>query len=58
MGIVLIYSLLALVLLFLSTGLYRPKRWNELTGKHVKILRFGCFFGFLVIILNIAGRLI
>jgi hypothetical protein len=58
MGIIVAYSLLALLLLALSLGLYKPKRWNDLTDKHVKVLKFGCFFGFLVIVANIAGKLL
>jgi hypothetical protein len=56
MGIIVAYSLLALLLLSLSIGLYKPKRWNELTDKHVKVLKIGCLFGFLVIVTNIAGK--
>jgi hypothetical protein len=58
MGIIVAYSLPALLLLSLSIGLYKPKRWNDLTDKHVKVLKFGCFFGFLVIVTNIAGKLL
>ena len=58
MGVIVAYSLLALVFLALSSGLYKPQRWNDLTDKHVKILRIGCFFGFLVILINIADKLI
>jgi hypothetical protein len=58
MGIIVAYSLLALLLLSLSIGMYKPKRWNDLTDKHVKVLKFGCFFGFLVIVTNIAGKLL
>lgn len=58
MGIVVAYSLLALVFFAMSIGLYKPKTWNDLTENHVKILRFGCFFGFLVIAANIVGKLI
>jgi hypothetical protein len=58
MGIIVAYSLLALLLLALSIGLYKPRRWNDLTDKHVKVLKIGCFFGFLVIATNIAGKLL
>lgn len=58
MGVVAAYSMLALVFLALSIGLYKPRRWNDLTDKNVYFLRFGCFFGFLVIVFNIAGKLI
>lgn len=58
MGIVLAYTILALLLLVLSIGWYKPKKWNDLTDKHVKIFRFGCFFGFLVLVVNIVGRCI
>ncbi len=58
MGVVTAYSILAIVFLALSTGVFKPKRWHDLTDKHVKILKFGCFFGFLLIVANIAARLI
>jgi hypothetical protein len=58
MGVIIAYSILAIVFLFLSSGLFKPKKWNDLTDKHVKILKFGCFFGFLLIVTNIAARLI
>jgi len=58
MGVVVAYSLLALVFLALTFGIYKPKRWDELTDKHVKILRIGCFLGFLVIIVKIVGKFI
>jgi tellurite resistance protein TehA-like permease len=56
MGIVVAYSLLALFFLALSIGLYKPKRWNDLTEKNVRFLKFGCFFGFLVITFNVASN--
>lgn len=58
MGIVVAYSLLAVVFLALSFGLFKPKRWNDLTEKNVKILKFGCFLGFLVIVANLFVKLI
>ena len=58
MGIIVAYSILALVLLALSTGLFKPKKWHELTERHVKILKIGCFFGFLVIVLNMVSKLL
>lgn len=58
MGIVIAYSVLALLLLALSAGLYKPKKWRELPEKNVKFLKFGCFFGFLVIFFNIVKNLI
>lgn len=58
MHIVIAYLIVALLFLALATGLYKPKRWHDLTDKHAKFLRFGCFFGFLVIIANIAGKFI
>lgn len=58
MGIVVAYSLLALLFLALSVGLYKPKKWQELPEKTVKFLKFGCFFGFLVIFFNIVTKLI
>lgn len=58
MGVVAAYSMLALIFLALSIGLYRPKKWNDLTDKNILFLKFGCFFGFLVIAFNIAGKLL
>ena len=58
MEIVIAYSLLAVVFLALSTGVFKPKRWHDLTDKHVKILKVGCFFGFLVIVVKIADKLL
>ncbi len=58
MGIIVAYVLLALLLLALSSGLFKPKRWNDLTAKHVKVLKIGCFFGFLIIVTNIVGKLL
>ena len=58
MGIIVAYSLIALLLLALSTGIFKPKKWHELPDKNVKLLRFGCFFGFLVILFNIASRFV
>jgi hypothetical protein len=56
MGIIVAYALLALIFLALSSGLFKPKRWHELSDKHVKILKIGCFFGFLVILANLVGK--
>lgn len=56
MGIIVAYALLALIFLALSSGLYKPKRWHSLSDKHVKILKIGCFFGFLVIMANLVGK--
>ncbi|WP_153306359.1 hypothetical protein [Desulfopila sp. IMCC35006] len=58
MGIIVAYSILALMFLGLSSGVYKPKKWHDLTDKHVKILRIGCFLGFLLIVANLAGHLI
>lgn len=57
MGIVVAYSLLALLFLALAVGLYKPKKWRELPEKTVKLLKFGCMFGFLVIFFNIVTKL-
>lgn len=56
MGIIVAYALLALIFLALSSGLFKPKKWHELSDKHVKILKIGCFFGFLVILANLVGK--
>lgn len=58
MGVVAAYSVLALIFLALAIGLYKPKKWNDLTAKNVYFLKIGCFFGFLVIVFNIAGKLL
>ncbi|MGB3211058.1 MAG: hypothetical protein WBB19_10170 [Desulforhopalus sp.] len=58
MGVVVAYSMLALLFLALAAGVYKPKKWNELTDRNIMMLKFGCFFGFLVIVLNIAGKLL
>ncbi len=58
MGVMVAYSILALLFLALSSGLYKPKKWRELPERHVKILKIGCFFGFLLIAANIAARLL
>ncbi len=58
MGVLTAYTILALLLLALSIGLYTPKRWKDLSKKHVKFLKIGCFFGFLLIVANIVGKLI
>jgi hypothetical protein len=58
MGIIVAYLILALLLLALSTGMFKPKKWNELTERHVKFLKIGCFFGFLVIVVNIVSKLL
>lgn len=58
MQIVIAYLLVALLLLALGTGFYQPKRWQDLSEKHVKILKLGCFFGFLVIIANVVRKFI
>lgn len=56
MGIIVAYTLLALIFLALSSGLYKPKRWHDLSDRHVNILKIGCFFGFLVIMANLVGK--
>ena len=58
MGIVVAYSVLALLFLALAIGLYKPRRWNDLEDKHTKILKFGCFFGFVLIMANIIGKFV
>lgn len=58
MGIIIAYTILALLFLALSSGFYQPKKWRELTDKHVRILKIGCFLGFLLIVANLAARLL
>jgi hypothetical protein len=58
MKIVIAYLIMALLLLALGTGLYKPKRWQDLPDKQVKIMKLGCYFGFLVIIASIARKFI
>ena len=57
MGIIIAYSIIALLLLALATGVFKPRTWHELPKKYTIFLRFGCFFGFLVTVINIARRL-
>ena len=54
MGVVVAYSVLALLLLALVV--FTPRRWRELPEKQVKFLKIGCFFGFLLISINIVTR--
>jgi hypothetical protein len=56
MGIIIAYTLLALIFLALSSGLYKPKRWYDLSDKHLKILKIVCCFGFLVVMVNLVGK--
>lgn len=46
---ILSYTIIALLLLLLATGLLRPPSWRRLDVKTEKLLRFGCYFGFFVI---------
>lgn len=57
MGIIIAYSVLALLFLALAAGIFTPKTWHELPKKYVTFLKFGCFFGFLVIVFNIVRRM-
>ena len=58
MAILSIYTLLAILLLLLSTGYYQPKGWRQLTEKHVTLLRTGSFLGFVIITVKLASKLI
>lgn len=58
MGLVFAYAVVALILLALAGGLYTPKKWRELSAKHVKFLKFGCLFGSLLILFNVVMRYI
>jgi hypothetical protein len=58
MGVIIAYSILALLFLALATGIFTPGTWHDLPKKYATFLRFGCFFGFLVIVFTIARRLI
>ena len=56
MMIIAIYVLMALLLLALALGIYRPKRWQDLPEKTTIILRFGCGFGCAVIVYKLIGK--
>lgn len=58
MPIFIAYLVVAMLLLALGTGIYQPKRWQDLSEKHVKFLKLGCVFGFLVILANIVRKFI
>jgi hypothetical protein len=58
MGIIIAYSILALLFLSLATGIFKPKTWQDLPKRYTTFLRFGCFFGFLVIVFNVVRRLL
>lgn len=50
------YVILALIFLLLATGKFKPKTWRELPERRIQLMRFGCFFFFAVITLNLVGR--
>lgn len=56
MGVMVAYAILAALFLALASGVYTPKRWRELPEKNVRLLKFGCLFGFLLICANIVGK--
>jgi hypothetical protein len=56
MFIIVSYLILAILFLLLATGIFRPKTWRELPEKKVKLIQFGCYFIFVVIILNLLAR--
>lgn len=57
MIIVICYIFLALLFLLLATGIFQPKTWQELPETKIKLIRFGCYFFFFVISLNLLSRL-
>lgn len=57
MGVAVAYSVLAVLFLALAAGAYTPKRWRDLEVKQVRLLKFGCLFGFVLLALNIVSRL-
>jgi len=48
------YTVIALLLLLLATGLLHPPSWRKLDKRTEKLLRFGCYFGFFVIAISLA----
>jgi len=56
MIVVICYAVLALLFLLLATGKFQPKTWRSLPERKVQLMRFGCFFFFLVITLNLVAR--
>ncbi|HBG20882.1 MAG: hypothetical protein A2X81_10760 [Desulfobacterales bacterium GWB2_56_26] len=58
MGLMVAYLLLAVFFLALAVGLYTPKKWRELPEKHVKLLKFGCLFGSLLIFFSIVKNFV
>jgi len=58
MVVTICYSILALIFLLLASGIFKPGTWRELPESKVKLIRFGCFFFFVVIIINVLSRLL
>ena len=56
MIVVICYIILALLFLLLATGKFKPKSWQDLPERKIQLIRFGCFFFFVVITLNLIGK--
>jgi len=56
MIVVICYIILALLFLLLATGKFKPRTWQDLPEPKIKLMRFGCFFFFVVIALNLVAR--
>ena len=54
---VICYIILATLFLLLATGIFKPQTWRDLPEGKIKLMRFGCFFFFAVIALNLIARL-
>lgn len=57
MGIIVAYSVLAVIFLALSSGLFTPKSWHQLSKGNITFLRLGSFFGLLFLIFKIVNKL-
>jgi len=57
MVVIICYTILALIFLLLASGIFKPGTWRELPERKVQLMRFGCFFFFVVIAINLLSRL-
>ena len=57
MTIAICYTILGAIFLALATGIFRPRSWQGLPEARIKLIRFGCLFFAIVIILNLARTL-
>jgi len=57
MDVIIAYVILAIGFLLLASGIFKPKGWARLNSGHITLLRFGCLFAFLVLLLQIGSRI-